>query len=376
MKFTYWFLVFVLLHTWIGYLILLSIISRIKIKDFQKKDICPFVTIIVTVHNEEKQIERRIVNLLESGYPEDSIEILVASDGSTDATNNIVESMIQKDSRLKLFTTEGGGKSATQNKAIPLAKGQIIILTDADTIFAKEAIKEIAQNFADERVGCVTGRLIFVEDDNTIAQSQGLYWKYEMLLRRLESKIGIMHTASGAIMAFRKALFRPFECQYGDDCIIPLDVVLQGYLVIHEDDAVAFDTFESSIKGELKARTRMTLRNITCTISKYPLLNPVSFPLISLSIFSHKILRWLTPYIMLVLLLANIMLFNSNQVYQFTLYSQVIFYLLCLVGFISERKKWGIPIASHAFSFMLANIGFFLGVMKAIMGRNIMVYKN
>jgi cellulose synthase/poly-beta-1,6-N-acetylglucosamine synthase-like glycosyltransferase len=376
MKSVYFFTLFFILYTWAGYLLLLVIFSKIKASNFKTDDTYPSVTILLTVHNEEKIIETRIQNLLESDYSEDMLEILVASDGSTDRTDEIAESLIRQDNRIKLFKTQGGGKSATQNKAIPDSNGEIVILTDAGSLFEKSTVKNIVRNFADERVGCVTGRLVLKGDCTAVSENQGFYWKYEMLLRNLESRLGILHTGSGVALALRKSLFVPFESKYGDDCIIPLDVISQGYKVIHEEEAVAYDAFPSSMEGELKARIRMTLRNFTCTLSKCHLLNPFKYPLIFVSILSHKIFRWLTPYFMIVIFIANLLLLKQGFFWQISFYCQLFFYLMGIVGFIAEKNKIRVPLASQIFSFLLANTGFFMGVLNAILGRRIISYKN
>jgi cellulose synthase/poly-beta-1,6-N-acetylglucosamine synthase-like glycosyltransferase len=376
MKLFYWLTLLLLLHTWGGYLIFLMVLSRLKPGKFVKKDIYPRVTVLLTVHNEERLIKARITNLLDADYPAHLLEILVASDGSTDRTDDIVELLRKEDGRIKLFKTNGGGKSATQNKAIPFAEGEIIVLTDAEAAFERDTITTLVNNFADGAVGCVSGRVILKRKDESIASSQGIYWKYETLLRRLESRCGLLLNASGQIMAFRTNLFRPFECRYGDDCMIPLDMVLQGYKVVHEDRAVAYDTFPSTIKAELKARQRMTLRNITGRMSKYKLLNPCRFPLASFSILSHKLLRWLTPYFMISLLFFNLCLAKGGHFYVFTLCCQIMFYFLGVIGFIAAKHNHRLPIASPAFSFILANIGFFLGILYAVLGQKITAYKN
>lgn len=376
MRAFYWLTLLLLLHTWGGYLLFLMILSRVKPGKLVKKDIYPRATVLLTVHNEEKLIRGRINNLLDADYPANLLEILVASDGSTDRSNDIVELLAKEHGRIKLFKTNGGGKSATQNKAIPFAEGEIIVLTDAEAAFTRDTIKNLVNNFADNMVGCVSGKVILKRKNETIASSQGVYWEFETLLRRLESKCGLLHTASGQIMAFKKNLFRPFECRYGDDCIIPLDIILQGYKVTHEDKAIAHDTFPSSIEGELNARERMTLRNFTCTLSKYKLLNPFRFPLVSFSVISHKILRWLTPYLMISLFFFNLFLLKEGHFYELTFYCQMMFYSLGFIGFVAAENNHHIPIASSAFSFILANIGFFLGILKSVMGQRITVYKN
>ena len=375
----YWISALLILHTWIGYLVFLLLMSGLDRKKADKKEDkklpCPFLTVILTVRNEEKIIGSRLQNILESDYPGDLLEIIVASDGSADKTEEIAEDFARLDSRIKLLAMEGGGKSAAQNRAITAAKGEIIVLTDAHTVFERNTLSILSSEFSDERTGCVSGRLVVRNAGNTISESQGFYWRYETLLRRLEGGLGLLHTASGPVMAFRTSLFKPFDCCYGDDCIIPLDIISQGYRVVHSDLAQAYDVFPSTMREELSVRTRMTLRNITCTLSKYNLLNPFKYKFISLSIFSHKILRWLTPYLLITLFAANLFILEINIFYKVSLYCQSAFYMLGLAGFYAEQKGRRIPLASQVFSFLLANIGFFLGILKAGMGRKITGYR-
>lgn len=336
----------------------------------------PLVTVILTVHNEELLVRKRVNNILESEYPPNHLEVLIASDKSTDETESIVKSMSRKDGRIRLFKGPGGGKSFTQSLSIPTAKGEIIVLTDAAAIFKKDMISNLTRRFADDKVGCVSGRVVLLNKENGVSECQGMYWKYETLLRRLESRFGILHTASGQAMAFRKKLFKPFKSQYGDDCIIPLDILKQGYKVIHANDALVYDCFPSSMLGELKARIRMTLRNITCTLSMRRLLNPFKYPLLSVAILSHKIFRWLTPYFLIALFISNLCLLDVGVFYKLTFAGQLIFYIGGAVGFVAHVFGFRVPLASHAFSFLLANVGFFIGVLKAAIGREVTYYSS
>jgi cellulose synthase/poly-beta-1,6-N-acetylglucosamine synthase-like glycosyltransferase len=173
MKTIYWAVLLVMLHTWAGYLLLLLIISHFKRPKATKQYIYPYVTVLLTVHNEEKLIENRIKNLLETDYPQDLLEILVASDGSNDNTDKIVMSMGKTDSKISLLAVKRCGKSAAQNKAIPLLKGEIIVLTDAETVFERDSIKNLVRNFSRNEVGCASGRLILTSQDYKKFGEQG-----------------------------------------------------------------------------------------------------------------------------------------------------------------------------------------------------------
>jgi cellulose synthase/poly-beta-1,6-N-acetylglucosamine synthase-like glycosyltransferase len=177
-------------------------------------------------------------------------------------------------------------------------------------------------------------------------------------------------------LAFKKAIFQPFESYYGDDCVIPLDILLQGYKVVQADEAVAYDSFPETAWRELQARIRITLRNITGTLSRYPLLNPLKFPLISVSICFHKICRWLSPFFLLILFFSNLMLMTQGYFYLLTFYCQAAFYSLGLLGLMGELQKKHIPLASPIFGFILANVGFFLGVLKATSGKKVISYSS
>ncbi|MDA8387743.1 MAG: glycosyltransferase [Nitrospiraceae bacterium] len=371
-----------LLYIWAGYLLLLAALSLGKRRGKEKKSGSPLVTILLTVRNEERAIGERMENLLSLDYPADRCEILVASDGSTDETERIVEGMLHQGHpafgrpMVRLIRVEAGGKSLAQNRAIPHARGEIIVLTDAGSRFDRSAVKALVRHFADRRTGCVSGKLMLRRDGSAIGESQGFYWRYEMLLRRLESRLGLLHTASGMIMAFRKDLFRPFEARYGDDCIIPLDMVARGYRVVHEDSAVVYDHFPATVNGELEARARMTLRNITGTISRIPHLNPFRRPMLFIAVFSHKTLRWLTPYFMLLLFATTCFLFPAGGFYRAFFYLQAVFYCLGAVGCAAEKNRVRLPVAAQVFNFLLANAGFFLGVLRAAGGRKVTTYKN
>lgn len=375
MTYTFWVAAVLLLHAWGTYLLVLRLFSFLRDKEVGSDAHTLPVTVLLTVFNEEKNVRGRIDNILSSNYPKDRLDVLVVSDASTDATDSIVESIAAREGRVRLMRASRGGKSAAQNAAMASAKGEMVVITDADTVFERDTIANLVRPFSDPSVGCTSGRVVLRGKENSVSEGQGFYWRFEMALRRLESKVGLLHTASGSVMAFRKAAFVPFECQYGDDCIIPLDIISQGYKVVHVDDAIAYDSFPSSIEGELRARTRMTLRNLTCTLSRMRLLNPFRHPLISFSMLSHKILRWLTPFFLIVLFLSNVFLLPKGVFYQIIFGCQILFYVLAAIGYRGERQGRRIPLCSQAFSFVLANLGFFWGVCYAIMGKEITAYR-
>ena len=373
MEYIFWLLIGLIFYCWFGYPLILRFLSFVYTKNTKKEDYLPNVTVLLTVFNEEKVIRNKIENLLAIQYPAEKLDILVASDGSTDRTNDIIRKFA--DRGIRLFVSEHHrGKSRTQNEAAKLVSSNVLVFTDADTMFDAQFLRNIVRPFADPSIGCVTGQLLLrKESRNSISEGQGFYWKYETAIRAMESKIGILSTASGSCMAIRKKLFKPLDSRYGDDCIIPLDIILQGYRVVYEPQAIAYDVFPSSIQGELKTRIRMTLRNWTGTLSRKQLLNPFKYPSICFSLISHKILRWLTPYFLLSIFILNPLLLG-NFCYQLLFTLQIIFYSLALIGFILEKKQIHLRIFTLPFSFCLANLGMFIGVFKALKGESITEY--
>jgi len=381
MEILFWVSLLVLCYIYDGYLRLLLLLDRLfaapeKSSSDSSAEL-PRITVLITVYNEEEAIVKRIQNILACDYPRDKLEVMVASDGSTDATDNLVRSF--EDASVILFRPlERRGKSDTQNQAIQMATGDIVVFTDAGTSFDKEFLRNIVKPFENPAVGGVDGTCLFLEKAGSgINESQNYYWRYELRLRELESKLSILAVSSGACLTIRKELFRPMEAIYGEDCIIPLDIILQGYKMKHVSNAIAYDTWASESASEFKARVRMTLRNWGGTWSRPKLLNPLQYGGIAFALWSHKLLRWLSPFFLIIMTLSALVLSVYGQE-RFVLISVglLLFYLAGFLGWRSEAAGSRLPILSKIYSFLLANIGFLVGVWKSITGRKIRAYRN
>lgn len=362
-------------YTWAGYPALLWVLKRVHARGIRRANCEPNVSIIVAVHNEENLIAAKLHDCLALQYPRDYLEILVASDGSTDATEAIVQEFATRDPRVRLIRSEGRvGKSGAQNLAAHQAKSEILLFTDADTRWCANLLKPIAENFADPRVGLVAAVVHFGEPEDAVSKGQGSYWTYELFLRQLESDIGILATASGAAFAVRRSLFRPMVPRYGDDCVIPLDVRLQGFRVVQESSALVFDQMPHTTEGELRTRTRMTMRNWTGTLNYRQLLNPLRFPGTAWGLVSHKLLRWLTPFFLAELFLVNTLLAVQGHLVIFWTI-QAIFYVSAMVGWRLSRVQKSESVFGYPFAFCLANIGFFLGIVMSLRRKRVVAYK-
>lgn len=336
----------------------------------------PSITLLLTVHNEASVIRQRLQNLLDCDYPAERFQILVASDGSTDDTNQIVCSFDA--SRVRLFESPGLGKTGTQNIAIREITSDIIAFTDADIVFDRNWLRTIAATFQDPGVGAVDGRLLYGHATETMQASQGFYWNYELKLRHLESRLGILAVVAGACFAIRRNLFVPMDPAIGEDCIVPLDIVSQGFRVVHEPMAKAWDCFEQDSRITLRRRIRMTLRNWQGTWTRSALLNPFKHPGYAFALWSHKLLRWMSPVFLVTATLWSMI----TLIVMPTLLNAMIFapygllFVMAGFGWRSLRGGLRIPGAGAAYSFVLANTAFLIGIWRAMTGHQIHSYRN
>lgn len=366
-----------LAYTWILYPGLLWVARRLYVRTLhlESRTVETTFSIILPVHNEEKRIASKLQDCLNLEHQRGCLEVIVACDGCTDATEEIARQFAISDQRIRILrVNERSGKSGVQNVALREARGEIALLTDVNTIMPRETLRLIGENFTDPEVGAVTVAVYFGSPDNPVSEGQSLYWRFELFLRSTESDLGILATGSGQALALRRELFRPLPPFYGDDCIIPLDVRLQGYRVIHEERVYVFDAMPNTIEGELRTRARMTTRNWTGTLSRPRIFNPLRYPFTALAIVSHKLLRWLTPFYLMLCFIASSGLALHGKATYFWL-AQVLFYLFAIIGWRRTEKKLPVGIFGYAFSFCLANVGFLLGMMKVIGKQRIIAYQ-
>lgn len=371
----FWVALTALLWPWVLFPALLQLFAWTKrnSRKLPAVEFLPTVTVLITVHNEEKVIRSRIENCRQQDYPEGKLDIIVASDHSTDQTEAIVRSF---GTPVRLISaTSGRGKSLTQNDALAHARGEIVVFSDADTTFPPDFLRRIMTPFADPGVGCVTGKVLWKNSSESSATRAGdSYWRFEHYLWRLESALGMAFTGSGQCLAFRRELFKPIEAYYGDDTVLPLDILLQKRRVHFEESAIVYDEYFAQPKAELRSRVRMSLRGLTGTLSRTRLFNPFEYGVLGGIILAHKILRYATPYLMLLLVIANLTLLRSPFYLLFAA-AQTLFYVCSLVGFVLEGFSIHVPIVSTAYSFATANLGVLLGVTRGVLGFRIFAYR-
>lgn len=377
-----WVAFLMLFYVYLGYFLLLKAIARNKRcdeDDAREEEMEPWrwprVSVLLTVYNEEDKIKKRIENILSCRYPRGLLEVLVASDGSTDGTDSYVRAL--GDKRVRLYRPEKRvGKTDTQNQAVAGTDSEIIVFTDADTTFDPGFIEEIVRPFRQKDVGGVDGHLLFTRCDGAVSESQGFYWSLELRIRSLESCLGWLAVGSGACLAVRKSIFRPMVSTVGEDCLVPLDVVRQGYRMIHARNAIAYDRMPSDSRREFRTRVRMTLRNWQGTWMYPDLLNPVRHPGTAFALWSHKLLRWMSPLFLLLWIGSGLPLLAYGEgVAAIPGWLALVFSGAAVMGWLVQKSSLDVPAVGFAYSFCLANLGMAVGVIRALSGRQITTYR-
>jgi len=382
MKIIFFLSIFFILYIYLGYYFLLLFISLLKKnKDRISDDYLPSVSLIIAAYNEEKVIEGKIINTLGLDYPKDKLEIIVFSDSSSDNTDEVVKKY--EKTGVKLLRIEGRkGKTYCQNKAVEKAKGEIIVFSDANSMYQNDAIKKLMRNFKDEHVGCVSGELKYIsgKDKKSDNGSEGIYWKYEKNLKRLESKISSLVGANGAIYAVRKKIYVNLSDFAISDFAEPLLLFLKGFRTVYEPEAIANEKNDDTFRESYQRRVRIVTRTFSNIIKDKQLastLNVFRFGIFSLQFISHKLLRWFSGFFLIFFIIANLALYKQGIFYQIMLWGQVLFYFLALFGLLAERfpRVMDIKIARVIFYFCLSCWAMLVGIKNALLNKEMRTWE-
>ncbi len=368
----FWLPALIVAYSYVGYLACLLLRARLApAAEVARRPIRPAVTILVVAHNEEARIGARIENCLEIDYPADRLEVLIASDGSTDGTDATVVRYAARGVRL-LRLPGPRGKASALNAAVPECRGEIVVLADARQRFAPDAVRELVEAFADPTVGAVSGEL-HIDSPPGSPQGVGLYWKYEKLFRSAESRVGSVVGATGAIYAIRRSLFRPLAPEtILDDVVIPLRIANSGYRVLFEPRARAYDRLFEEPDREFRRKVRTLAGNYQLVALDPGLLDPrrnrLFWPLIS-----HKLTRLMVPWCLAAMLVASTALaLRGSSLYAWAVAAQAAFYLLALAAWPLSRAGRRVRLLSVPYALVLLNVaaafalfGFLRGSQRA-----------
>lgn len=371
MKTLFWISLFVVFYTYVGYGILLCML--VKIKEFFSKPAIhqispadfPYVSLLIAAYNEEKIVDEKMSNCFELGYPKDKLKIVWITDGSTDSTN---EKLSRYSNAEVLFEPKRGGKTAALNRAMNFINTDIVIFTDANTILNKDSITEIVNAFSDPKVGCVAGekRIALSSATNTSSLGEGAYWKYESVLKEMDSRLNTTAGAAGELFAVRKDLYEYVEEDtLLDDFIISMRIAKKGYKIRYCKNAYAVEGGSLNMREEKKRKVRIAAGGIQSVIRLSSLLNIFKYPLLSFQYISHRVLRWtITPVLLISLFPFNIILvLNEEQIiYKILLLLQILFYLAAYTGKIFERRNIKLSVFLIPYYFMFMNFNVFSGL--------------
>lgn len=375
MEVIFWLSALCVIYIYIGYPLLLRYLPKRLSRSQALAEELPKVTVIIPAFNESTAIRQTIENKLGQDYPLDKLEVIVVSDESEDGTDEIVQEITLKHPNVRLIRqVPRQGKTSGLNLAVPQAKGEIIIFSDANSHYQPGAIRQLVSCFNDPEVGYVTGKMVYVnEEGNVIGDGCSAYMKYENHLRSLESEVSSVVGVDGGIDAIRKSLYQPMNADQLPDFVLPLKVVTQGKRVIYCDKALLNEESLSNSQSEFRMRVRVSLRAYWAMWDMKHLFNPFKYGLFSLQITSHKLLRYLAFVPLFLALVANGMITGEGWFYQLTFIVQILFYSAAAFVSLNDgtRNKW-LALANY---FCLINIASAMAFIKFIKGEKIVIWK-
>jgi cellulose synthase/poly-beta-1,6-N-acetylglucosamine synthase-like glycosyltransferase len=368
-----------LLYVYVGYPALLLLLARLVGRDVRKSACEPSVSVIVAAFNEEREIERTVTNKLEQDYPPDRLSVIVVSDGSTDATDAIVGKLVDRfGPRCQLLRQEPRqGKTQALNLAVARATDDVLVFSDANSVYASDAVRQLVHNFADPSIGYVTGQMVYTTPDggNGIGEGSGSYMRYENWLRSLETRLGSIVGVDGGIDAVRRELYVPMRPDQLPDFVLPLNVVEQGQRVVYEPDAVLFEPALAAAADEFRMRIRVSLRALWALYDKRGLLNPFRNALYAWQLWSHKVLRYGAFLPLTWLLVFNLLLIDDAYSYFWFFALQVLAYGLAALGHWLSHVP-GVPSrALTPYYFVILNAACAVAFWKFVNGQKMVIWK-
>ncbi len=368
----FWTLFFLITYSYIGYAVILLIILALKHKErrvFVQE--FPPITLLIAAFNEKDILEAKLLNTAVLDYPKEKITQLWITDGSTDGSELILK---QRSDIQVLHHEERNGKIGAINRAMPYVKTPIVVFSDANTILEPQAIKEIIGYFSDPNTGCVAGEKCILKQlsDSAVSNGEGLYWKYESFIKKLESCVNSTIGAAGELYAIRTELFTAAEPDtILDDFVISMRIAQKGYAIKYASKAIASERASISIPEELKRKVRIGAGSMQTLIRMTSLLNIFKYKMLSYQYWSHKVIRWtVVPFATVLVLITNIYLvvYTKSTVYQIFILIQSIFYLLALNGWVFRNSKTRLRIIFAPYYMITMNYAIVAGIIRYIKG--------
>lgn len=373
----FWACLGLVIYVYAGYPACVAMLALILKRDVRRADIEPGVTVVISAFNEEREIERTVVNKLSQDYPSDRVEVIVVSDGSTDRTDEIVQGLAARgEGRLRLLRQEPRqGKTQALNMAIRRTSADIVVFADANSIYAPTTIRSLVRNFSDASVGYVTGSMVYTNRAKTaVGEGSGSYMSYESLLRKLETRLGSIVGVDGGADAIRRELYVPMRPDQLPDFVLPLAVVEQGRRVVYEPDAVVYEPALSDGMEEFRMRVRVSLRALWALYDKRNLLDPLRYPLFAWQLISHKVLRYLAFLPLAGLFAFNALAFVQHGFLAEFLVLQLAAYALAAMGHMFRRSGAGASMLLAPYYFVVLNLACAVAFWKFLSGQKMILW--
>lgn len=379
----FWLNVLIIVYTYLGYGLILLILNSLLFRKNQTTTTeHPEVSILIAAYNEEDWIVEKINNTLALDYPTELLKVMVITDGSTDGTFQKAKSCcIPAGMSLEVHhQPERKGKLAAIERIMPLVKTPITVFTDANTHLNRQAIQHLIRHYHSPNIGAVAGekRISSANKDEASSAGEGIYWKYESLLKAWDAKLYSAVGAAGELFSIRTALYENIPADtLIEDFYLTMTVLRKGYRIAYAADAYALEGASASVGEELKRKIRIAAGGLQASWRLRDLLNPFRYGVFSWQFFSHKVLRWtLAPLALPIVFILNLLLaFSIGQFYVGLVALQILFYLLALLGWIFEKKQLKIKAFFIPYYFCVMNYSVFLGFSRLLMGQQTVLWE-
>jgi len=363
----FWLSAAALFYTYAGYPILLALISTIRPRRVRRGEFESTVSVIIAAYNEERDLAAKLENTLALDYPSELLEIIVASDCSNDRTDEIVREFASRGVRLHR-QPKRLGKTAAQNAAVEQSSGEIILFSDATSLYRPDVVKTVMPSFADPTVGCVAGRLTYIDPaQSQIGRGARSYWSYETFLKKHESRACSLIGASGCLYAVRRAAYVPLYHEACSDFIIATKMVEQGMRAIYEPNAVCTEETNRRTDKEMKMRVRIIAQTFTDLWRHVGMMNPFRSGFYAIQLLSHKVMRYLVPFFLIAILAASATL-TGSKVYRVFFVAQLACYACALLAWMLEAVGIRSRLLALPQYFVLANVASLLALYQFLRG--------
>ncbi|MGH9838074.1 MAG: glycosyltransferase family 2 protein [Blastocatellia bacterium] len=374
-QFIFVFSILLIGYAYVGYPILMFLLSRLFRQPVSRAMITPRVSMIIAARNEEEAIAAKIENALSLDYPSGKLEIIIASDASTDRTDEIVRGFAVRGVILHRQESRQG-KTRSQHRAVSVSSGDILVFSDATTMYNPDVLHKIVRNFADPKVGCVGGQLEYVDTQSSaVGKGCRSYWDYEKLLKQWESAFGSLIGVSGCLYAVRRSCHQKLASDMIDDFVIATEIHLQGLRTIYEPEAISKEDTNHRTPDEWRMRVRVIEQTMSVLHRYREALVPHKHGAFAFQLICHKLLRYFVPGLLLVAFVANLFALKGNTVFLYIFIAQLAGYAAAFAGWIGDRSNVRMGLFSVPYYFALVNLATVGAFFKFIRGESHVVWE-